>query len=158
MRTLSTILTLASFALLVLAGMPQSARSATPEAELAVITNMSVAVDAINADELAAIFRLSKQHWGNGQRIVPFNYAPNTELREAFDRHVLQMEPTRISRYWLDRMIRGESEAPRKVSTPDLMAKVIAKLPGSIGYVPRDQINKDVRVVARVVNGQVMAP
>jgi ABC-type phosphate transport system substrate-binding protein len=158
MRTLTTTLTLLSFALLVLAGVPESARSATPEAELMVITHMSVPVSELDADELAAIFRLSKQHWGNGQRIVPFNYAPHTELRASFDRHVLQMEPTRISRYWLDRMIRGESEAPRKVSTPDLMAKVIAKLPGSIGYVPRDAINKDVRVVARVVNGQVVAP
>jgi hypothetical protein len=55
-------------------------------------------------------------------------------------------------------MIRGESEAPRKVSTPDLMAKVIARLPGSIGYVPKSAVGKDVRIVARVVNGRVVAP
>jgi ABC-type phosphate transport system substrate-binding protein len=158
MRKLTTLMSLASIAMLVLAGMPQHARSAPPTTEIFVITHMSVPVSALDADELAAIFRLSKQHWGNGQRILAFNYAPNTELRETFDRQVLQMEPSRISRYWLDRMIRGESEVPRKVSTPDLMAKVIAKLPGSIGYVPRDQISKEVRVVARVVNGQVIAP
>lgn len=158
MRTLTTTLTLLSFALLALAGAPPVARSATPLPELVVITNVNVPVSELDGDELAAIFRLSKQHWGNGQRIIAFNYAPNTELRETFDRLVLQMDPSRISRYWLDRMIRGESEVPRKVSTPDLMAKVIAKLPGSIGYVPRDMINRDVRVVARLQNGQVTAP
>lgn len=158
MRTLSTSLTLASALLFMLAGAPQLARSSPPVAEIIVITHMSAPVNALNADELAAIFRLSKQYWGNGQRILAFNYAPNTELRETFDRHVLQMEPARISRYWLDRMIRGESEVPRKVSTPDLMAKVIAKLPGSIGYVPRDHNSTEVRVVARLINGQVIAP
>ena len=158
MRTLTTILTLASFALLVLAGAPPVARSEARATELVVITHLGAPVSTLDADELAAIFRLSKQHWGNGQRIVAFNYAPNTSLRETFDRQVLQMEPTRISRYWLDRMIRGESEVPRKVTTPDLMAKVIAKLPGSIGYVPSGSAGKDVRVVARVVNGQVVAP
>jgi ABC-type phosphate transport system substrate-binding protein len=158
MRTLATILTLASFALLVLAGAPQSARCATPPVELAVITHASVPISALDGDELAAIFRLSKQHWGNGQKIIAFNYAPNTELRATFDQQVLQMDPGRIARYWLERTIRGESEVPRKVSTPDLMAKVIAKLPGSIGYVPVSSINKDVRVVARVQNGRVTAP
>lgn len=158
MRALTTMLTLVSFALLALAGAPPLARSAAPEVELAVITHLGVPVSRLDADELAAIFRLSKQHWGNGQRIVAFNYAPNTELREKFDRQVLQMEPSRTSRFWLDRMIRGESEVPRKVSTPDLMAKVIAKLPGAIGYVPANAAGNDVRVVARVVNGQVIAP
>jgi len=158
MRALTSMLILSSFALLVLAGAPERARSEAPATEIAVITHMSVPVSALNADELAAIFRLSRQHWGNGQRIVAFNYAPNTQLRETFDRQVLQMEPTRISRYWLDRMIRGESEVPRKVSTPDLMAKVVAKLPGSIGYVPSGSAGKDVRVVARVVDGRVTAP
>jgi hypothetical protein len=81
MRTLTTTLTMAAFALLLLAGAPPLARSATPEEELVVITHMSVPVNELDADELAAIFRLSKQHWGNGLRIVPFNYAPNTELR-----------------------------------------------------------------------------
>jgi ABC-type phosphate transport system substrate-binding protein len=158
MRTLTTILAVVSFAMLVIAGAPRPARSEAPVNELAVITHKSVPETTLDADELAAIFRLSRQHWDNGQRIVAFNYAPNTELRETFDRQVLQMEPTRISRYWLDRMIRGESEVPRKVSTPDLMAKVIAKLPGSIGYVPAAAAGKDVRIVARVVNGRVMAP
>lgn len=158
MRTLTTILTLASFALLVLAGAPPLARSAAPAIELVVITHRSVPISALDADELAAIFRLSKQHWVDGQRIVAFNYAPHSELRALFDREVLQMDPARASRYWLERTIRGESEVPRKVPTPDLMAKVIAKLPGSIGYVPATAMRDDVRVVARVTNGRVTAP
>ena len=158
MRMLTTALTLASFVLLVLAGVPPLARCAAPAIELAVITHRNVPITSLDASELASIFRLSKQRWNDGQRIVAFNYAPNTELRAQFDRDVLQMEPARTSRYWLDRMIRGESEVPRKVPTPDLMAKVIAKLPGSIGYVPITLISNDVRVVARVTNGRVTAP
>lgn len=158
MHKLATTLTLASFALLVLAGVPPLGRAAAPGTELAVITHLNVPISNLDADELAAIFRLSKQRWRDGQRIVAFNYAPNTELREKFDREVLQMEPSRTSRYWLDRMIRGESEVPRKVPSTDLMAKVIAKLPGSIGYVPMSAVSKDVRVVARVIDGRVIAP
>jgi hypothetical protein len=44
------------------------------------------------------------------------------------------------------------------VPEPALVARLVAKLPGSVGYVPASVTLNNVRVVARVRQGKVLAP
>jgi ABC-type phosphate transport system substrate-binding protein len=127
-------------------------------AELLVIAHPGVPVEQLSRDELAAIFTLSHRRWGSGAPIVPFNADPKAPNRELFDRTVLGMSPDAAARFWVDFRVRGQGTAPRTVPTSTLMARVIARLPGSIGYVPATEPVSGVRVVARVVGGRVLAP
>jgi hypothetical protein len=79
---------------------------------------------------------------------VPFNAAPGTSERIGFDRHVLGMSPDEVGRYWVDRKVRGERGAPRSLPSPAHMAKVVAKFPHAIGYLPADQLTADIQPVS----------
>lgn len=84
----------------------------------------------------------------DGKPLVPFNASPNTPERTAFDRAVLDMSPDEVGRYWIDRKVRGQSAAPRSLPSPAHIAKVAAKFPGAVGYLPADQMTSDIQPVS----------
>lgn len=111
-----------------------------------------------NADELASYFLGTRRTWSTGERIILFNLPNGNLVRDVFDRVVLKMDPTQISRYWLDRRIRGEGSPPRQVPTGELISRLVATLPGSMGYALEDKLAPGIRLVARIRNGQVVKP
>ena len=84
----------------------------------------------------------------NGDRLAPFNYPAGTPERIAFDRVILGMSPEEVGRFWVDRKIRGESQAPRSLPSALHVTKIVAKFPSAISYVPADQITADLVPVA----------
>jgi hypothetical protein len=84
----------------------------------------------------------------DGGRLVPFNYSPASFERAKFDRAILGMAPDEAGRFWVDRKVRGQSGPPRALPSSALVAKVVAKFPGAIGYLPADQVTADLKVIA----------
>jgi ABC-type phosphate transport system substrate-binding protein len=125
---------------------------------MAVIVNPEAPVKHLSGPELAAIFSGGMKYWKNGVNITIFNAPANTAPRTEFDGVVLNMTPEQVSRYWLDRRIRGEGTPPRQVPSAELMARLVAALPGAISYVPEDKVIPSVRVVARIRNRKVVGP
>jgi ABC-type phosphate transport system substrate-binding protein len=123
---------------------------------LLVIVHPSVKVDSLSADSLSAIFTLTKRAWGGGGTIIPYNYDSSSKVREQFDRVVLNFTPAQAARYWVDYRIRGGGSAPPKVPSISLMVRVIAHLPGAIGYVPVGTPLEGTKVVARIMNDRVV--
>jgi len=80
--------------------------------------------------------------------LTPFNASPNSPDRIGFDKAVLGMSPDEVGRFWVDRKVRGQSGAPRSLPSPAHVAKVAAKFPGAIGYLPADQMTSDIQAVA----------
>jgi hypothetical protein len=124
---------------------------------LSVIAHVGTNARCLSADELFAMFTLSKQQWDNGQRVIPFNFPPKHELRVQVDRAILKMSPEESAKYWIDQRIRGGGAPPRHVPSAALMARVIQQLPGSIGYLPSTLVPTGVRVVAEVVGASYAA-
>jgi ABC-type phosphate transport system substrate-binding protein len=122
-----------------------------------VFAHRSVPVSRLNADELRAIFRTDTRYWSDGKKIVPLNLPPQNKIRAEFDRAVLGMEFEAMTKFWIDRLIRGGSRAPRTVSSNSLAMKVVSRLPGSIGYATSADLPSGVKVLATVSNGRVMA-
>ena len=88
----------------------------------------------------------------DGVRLIPFNYPPEHALRQRFDLLVLELRPSEIGRYWIDRRIRGEGYPPRTLPRPDVLKAVVARLRGAIGYLPSEQLDASVR--ALTIDGQ----
>jgi hypothetical protein len=142
-------------AALAMAGRPGRAE---PQAvDLVVIVNAANR-DRPSPEMLERIFLRKEMAWDNGERIIPFNASPESERRQRFDRAALGMTPDEAARYWLDHRIRGGGAAPREVGDAVLTVKLVAKLTGTIGYVPADLQLSGVRVVARIRNDKVIAP
>jgi ABC-type phosphate transport system substrate-binding protein len=137
-------------------GLP-APKAAAASQELAIIAHTSAPTAALSAYEVEAIFTRSQTRWSDGTAVVPLNAPTGSETRTLFDRAVLRLEPDQVGRFWLDRRIRGLGLPPRNADQA-LALKVIANLKGAIGYVPSELAMQNVRVVARVRNGRVMAP
>lgn len=152
-------LLLASFALWAFALLtPKSvARADNPE-EIHVIVHPALRVAKLSDQELEAIYTRSTTRWEDGTSIIPFNLADNNPVRHRFDRAVLRLSSQQVGRFWLDQRIRGLGAPPRQVPDATLLVKVIERLPGSIGYVPASRGGTTAKVIARIVNGTVVAP
>lgn len=131
---------------------------AAVEEPLLVIVHPSVPVSSLSAYELEAIFTRDQTRWGNGSTIIPFSFPAGGEVRDVFDRVILRLDAEEVGRFWLDRRIRGLGLPPKQVPSAALMVKVVANLPGSIGYVPTLRARSGVKVVARIAQGKVLSP
>lgn len=82
-----------------------------------------------------------------GKKLVPLAQAPRSPSRVGFDRSVLGMSPEEVTRYWIDRKIRGQSGPPKSIDSPDLLQRVVARLPGAIGYVNAGEMRSEVQAL-----------
>jgi ABC-type phosphate transport system substrate-binding protein len=126
--------------------------------EISVIVQPGTGTGPLDAVHLQAIFSVTQRSWDDGKAIIAFNLSPGSDARTEFDRVVMSMTPDQVGRYWIDQAIRSGRRAPRQVADPLLAVRLIAKLPGSIGYVPAHQVDASVRVVARIRDGRVLPP
>jgi hypothetical protein len=113
---------------------------------LCVIVGARTGQSGLQLHELRRIFLAQPTDGVGGVRFVPFNAPPHSFERASFDRVVLGMDPDAIARYWVDQRIRG-TQAPRTLSSPDMLLRVVAKLPGAIGYVSANRVTPDARVL-----------
>ena len=142
-----------SCALLCLLPTAERNAKASDKVILAVVVAKSSSVDDVSLSELKRIFTNEGDSDRSGQRYVPFNHPPHTTDRVGFDRVVLGMSPDEVSQFWIERKIRGLSGPPRSVDSLSLLLRLIARLPGAIGYARPSQLTADVRAVR--VNGKL---
>ncbi|MDD9947295.1 MAG: hypothetical protein OXU20_40020 [Myxococcales bacterium] len=143
--------------LLALMSLPASLH-ANAGSDIAVIVHPSSPVKSMSRTDLRPIFQTNKTDWDHGGKVFPINLPEGDTSRKGFDAAVLGLDPDRVARYWIDRKIRGGARPPKKVSSVALVLAVVSKKPEAIGYVPGDNVNKNVKVVARIRGGQVVAP
>jgi hypothetical protein len=113
--------------------------------KLVVVVAKTSTITNISRLDLKRSFLGDKIEINNG-RLIPFNAEPSTDARAAFDRNVLGMSVDQVGRFWVDRKVRGEGAAPRSLPAVHL-AKVVAKFPGAISYLPVDQLTPDVKAL-----------
>ena len=132
---------------------------ATSEESLLVIVHAQSPVDHVSGYEVEALFTRGQTRWDDGTAVYPFSLPAGSLPREQFDRAVLHLSPDQVGRFWLDRRIRGMGMPPKQVPTATMMMQIVANLPGAIGYMPLVHGKlSGVKVVARVVQGKVVAP
>lgn len=123
-----------------------AASRAVPE-PLAVIVASGSPLQQVSLTELRNLYMGLSQRV-QGHKVIPLNQATGVPGRQAFDRRVLGMSPDAAGRYWIGRRIRGEGRPPRSVGSERLVARVVARLPGAIGYVAVSQVVPGVRALA----------
>jgi len=135
--------------------LPSAERSAraSDRVILAVVVARGSAVQDLSLSQVKRIFTNEGDTDSSGQRYVPFNHPPHTTDRAAYDQIVLGMSADEVSQFWIERKIRGLAGPPRSVDSLSLLLRVIARLPGAIGYARPSQLAGDVRAIR--VNGKL---
>jgi ABC-type phosphate transport system substrate-binding protein len=123
-----------------------------------IIANKAVAAASISRDELRPIFQTKHNAWPDGTPAHPFNLPETDTARQAFDETVLGLDPTRVARYWIDRKIRGGERPPPNVPSSAVMVRIVSKTPGGVGYVDAAAVDGSVKVLAKVIAGQLVKP
>lgn len=123
----------ALFAALVLVGMGRTAVAADP---VAVIVGPKNSVSNLPVADLASIYRGEKKYWSAGQRIVALNLVEKHSVRLRFEKAILKMSPEEVERYWMGQKIRGKARPPKIVPNVEVLQKLVAVMPGAIGFVP----------------------
>lgn len=100
----------------------------------------------VNVDELAQIYLRRKQHWGNGDIIVPLNLASGLPERARFSRRVLRQSEARLADYWNRRYFDGVMP-PATLASTAAMRSYVAADRRAIGYLPAVEVNESVRVI-----------
>lgn len=132
-----------------------AAPASAEESTLAVIVNAGNP-QSLTWREIALMFRGTLRNWSDGSAVIPINTPATSPDRVLFDQAVLNLTPSQVARYWIDRRIRGEARPPRTAPSTALVAHVVGRLDAAIGYVPLGQVGKHVRVVAWLRNGVLL--
>lgn len=126
---------------------PDGARAepAGPPRPIVVIVPSGSDLDSVSVDSLRRIYI------GDVPELRPLNLPPGSAERSGFDRAVLGLGPDEAARFWIDRKIRGQRGAPKAIPSGALMARIVARIPGTIGYLSGGPLPPGVKVVR--VNG-----
>jgi hypothetical protein len=111
----------------------QPLRAATEP--IAVVMGPGANQRGLSSDKLRRIFLAIPTDTDAGHRFVPINLSQSSNVRERFDRSVLNMTAEQVARYWIDQRLRG-SKPPRNASSLELVRRVLLELPGAISYMP----------------------
>jgi len=146
---LASLLVFGLLIALALGVLPRTERSAHAAGRiaLAVFVSKESALQDVKLSDLRRIFLNADDSGFSGQRSVPFNHPAHSGDRIGFDQTVLKMTPEEVSRFWIDRKIRGLPGPPRAVDSLSLLLHLVARLPGGIAYARPASVTTDVRVI-----------
>ena len=144
-------------ALLLVLGVALSLFCALPRAEqtahaaqqvvLAVFVTKDSPIQNLKMTELRRVFTNADDSGFSSQRSVPFNHTAHSADRIGFDQTVLRMNPEEVSRFWIDRKIRGLPGPPRAVDSLSQLLRLVNRTAGGIGYARPAQVTSEVRVI-----------
>jgi hypothetical protein len=129
-------------ALLSLGGSPRAEADPPGRRTIVVVVAATSRIDNLSMDQLRNLFKLSAT-----SKLRPLNLPPHSAERVGFDRIVLGMSAAEGSRYWIDRKIRGQSGPPRVIPNGALLARIVARVPNTIGYAFDGPLPEGVKVV-----------
>jgi len=135
-----------------------SSEAGADSGDILVVANKAFGAASVSREELRPVYQTTKSQWADGTKAEPINLAEDSPIRQGFDAAVLGLDPDRVARFWVDRKIRGGERPPRKVTSASAVLRAVAGDKGTIGYVSAADVNNTVKVVAKIHNGQVMAP
>jgi len=132
-----------------LCALPQVERTAraAERVTLAVFVAKGSSLQNLKMRELRRIYTNADDSGFSGQRSVPFNHTARSSDRVGFDMTVLHMSPEEVSRFWIDRKIRGLPGPPRAVDSLSQLLRLVSHTSGGIGYARPNQLTNDVRVL-----------
>ena len=128
-----------------------SAGVCTVHAQVAVVTNKSVAVAEVNNQTLLDIFSLEENEWKDGGQVVPVEMKGKSAAKTLFYKY-LGRSVSDIKRDRLRTILAGEGSPPEVYETAQEILKKVMDTPGAVGYVPMDIVPPDLVNVVAVID------
>ncbi len=128
------------------AALPSRALGAS-RVRLAMIVASDSRLQDIDLEQVQRLFGGEPEVDKQGHSLIPFNHPILSPDRVGFDRTVLGMSPDKMSKYWVDRRIRGQPGPPRIAPSLQVLLGVVSRLPGAIAYLRPEYLVPGVRAL-----------
>lgn len=103
-------------------------------AEVIVIVNPSVEIDALSQKTLLEIYKNEKTIWDSGKTIkVVLQVVGNTH--KDFSYNLIEFPPSKLKRIWRQVIFTGTGNMPKLINTEKDIVKYVSNTNGAIGYI-----------------------
>lgn len=102
-------------------------------AEIYVIANTAIPVNALSETELRDIYIGKRTIWNGNLKIVPI-IAPSLSLHDEFVLKYTRKSNTQFKSWWLKLVFSGEGVFPKTVLSENEMVEKVGDTEGAIGY------------------------
>ncbi len=123
---------------------------------ISVIVHKRSSVSGVDRNELRQIFQTNKTAWSQtGDRVTPSISRRSTlPVRSSTASCSASSRIAWLATGWIGK-IRGDARPPRTAPNPAAVVRAVAGNPEMVGYVPTSEVDKDVKVIARIVDGRL---
>jgi hypothetical protein len=109
---------------------------------IAVVVGAESGIADVTLDTLRELYLRRRRVWPDGSRVIPVNLPADSEIRKSFSKRVLGRLPQDLSGYW-NRLYFDGIQPPVVLRTPEAVCAYLAVEPKAIGYMRRDEIDRN---------------
>lgn len=104
-------------------------------AELVLVANPSVSVDAVPRSLVARFFLRQASAWPSGLHVKPVDQVRTSAVRQEFTRDVLRRTLAEVESFWTQAIFSGKAVPPPQKKNDEEVLTYVRENPGAIGYV-----------------------
>lgn len=119
----------------------------TTDNQVVAITSSSFNPGSVSRNVLRAIFVMRLARWNDGTPIKVYVFDDASTTHEAFSKEVLQFFPRQLRQAWDRQVFSGLGQYPQQVESVEDMLEKIQSTPGSIGYITKNEVKENVRIL-----------
>lgn len=116
-------------------------------AEVVVVVSARSAIGTLKSEQVADIFLGKRLAYPDGADAVPLDQPENSTVRDVFYNALTGKTPALLKAYWSKLLFTGQGQPPRELATAEAVKKLIASNTKFIGYMNRDALDDNVKVV-----------
>ncbi len=109
--------------------------SATPAPAYQIIVNPNNTASSVERKFLEDAFLKKITAWPNDEVIRPADLAPDSPVRRAFTRDILNRSVEAVKGYWQQRIFSGRDVPPPEFQRDEEVVQFVRKHDGGLGYV-----------------------
>lgn len=122
--------------------------SAMAASDIVVIVNQKNPISSIKISELEDFFMKRTRNWPNGDTVRFFDFRDENVNRKVFLKKFVQKTSREVELYWIGEKIYTGNIAPIQITSDSMMASMVSRFPGGIGYVSNKyKIPKTVKII-----------
>ncbi len=115
---------------------------------ISIIVNSENPLTSLTQDEISSLFLKKTKLWSNGTQVRFFDRNDESAVRGFFLKNLIKRTVRDVELYWIGQKLYTGNSAPLQVSSDYMMASMVAKFPGAIGYVSSEfESAKGVKII-----------
>ena len=116
---------------------------------IVIIVNQKNLETSISVKELQDYFLKKDRTWPNGDAVRFFDHRDDNKNRKVFLMKYLKKTSREMELYWIGEKIYTGHIAPIQITSDSMMAKMVSRFPGGIGFVSKNfKLPKTVKILS----------